>query len=139
MKIVTNEENKKEVIIEATLNTAYSRKSDDGSQIKNTVNFSTDDKDFWKAAEENYEGVKPKWIPTWFKEQNYVKLSSNYNIPVRLDTEKEHLVDFGDFVARGMIKGAKIKIKLVFVNNAIYPSSFVVEEDGEVYDAFDGF
>ena len=136
-------ENDNIIFFEATLVSAYqkSQATDTGKVSKNKLNMTTDDKVLWGKLEKVYENTPKKYIPEWFKnrdEKNMVSLKSSYDIHVKIDDTGEKFT-FDEFVDRGLIRGAKIKVKANIKDYCIYPSAFVVYEDGEPYDAFEGF
>ena len=84
-----------------------------------------------------FEGSKDRYIPAWFKDKTgYINLKSRYNIPVK--DSKGHAIDFAEFVERETVIGSKVRISINQRDGALYPKAFVVLEDGEPKDPFEG-
>lgn len=132
------------IFFEGVLVSAYkkSQTSSDGSKVsKNKVNITTDDKNLWDVLAKVYENTPKKFIPEWFKnrdDKNMVSLKSTYDIPIRIDETGDKFT-FEAFCDRGLIRGAKVKMKCNVRDFSVYPSAMVVYEEGEAYDAFEGF
>lgn len=136
-------QDKKKIIISATLNSAYSKtygnESNEENKKKNVLNLKDITDDVKKALTEVFENKPPKWQPMWFKEgMESVQLKSTYDIPVMLVDEGEKM-SFQDFVERGLIRGAKVRVSVNLKDGAIYPVAMMVDVDGEEYDAFADF
>ena len=136
-------ENDNIIFFNATLISAYqkSQATDTGKVSKNKLNVSTDDNALWEKLAKVYENTPKKFIPEWYKnrdDKNMVSLKSSYDIHVKIDDTGDKYT-FEEFVDRGLIRGAKIRVKANIKDYCIYPSAFVVYEDGEPYDAFEGF
>ena len=65
-----------------------------------------------------------------------MNLASLYNIPVKDSRGRE--LSFSEFVELETAIGSKIKLSVVQRDGAIYPKAFVVLEDGEPRDPFEG-
>ena len=138
-----NTKDVKAIFFDAVLVSCYKKtqKSDEGKVSKNKLNMTTSDKNLWEHLDNLYESTPKKFIPAWYKgrdEKNMVSLKSQYDIPVKIDSTGETM-SFDSFCERGKIRGAKIKVKCNIKDYSIYPSAFVVFEDGEEYNAFEGF
>lgn len=133
----------KVVFAKATLISAYvkAQRSDTGKVSKNKLNISCNDKDFWSVLDDVYANTPKKFVPEWYKnrdDKNMVSLKSSYDIPIRIDSTGEQLT-FEEFIARGLIRGADVKVKCNVRDYSVYPSAMIVYTDGEAYDAFEGF
>lgn len=136
------------VIITGVLKSAFTntRKNEDGQIIKetNVIMFSCeelridDNMEVWKFFDDFYKGKPVKWVPKWYKDKSGITLKSEYNVPVMINETGERF-SFEEFVKRGLIRGAIVKVKCNVKESAIYPSAIRVMEDGEEYDAFSDF
>lgn len=140
------------VKITGKLLSAYTHQESDEKtgEVKQTniISMSTDGIDidgakgekFWSFFDGLYDGVKPKWIPDWYKDRSKGKVTfkSRYNIAVKIDDTDERM-SFAQFVERGLIRNADVTLKLNVKDNTLYPSALLINEDGEVYDAFENF
>lgn len=145
-------ETKETVKISGKLLSAYTHQESDEKtgEVKQTniLSISTDGvnidgakgEKFWAFFDALYEGVKPKWIPDWYKDRSKGKVTfkSRYNIAVKIDDTDERM-SFAQFVERGLIRNADVTLKLNVKDNTLYPSALLINEDGEVYDAFENF
>lgn len=127
------DKDKNTIIFEGILESAYKRKKEDVS--KNVIRVTPVDKDIFDSITAYKESGK-NYTPTWYKEKNHIMLRSVYDIPVKsVDGDK---LTFDEFCERGLIKGAKVEVKIVQKEGAIYPSAIVILEDGDEYDVFEG-
>ena len=99
----------------------------------------SDSSKLWDYFSGMYADVPAQWVPDWFKDKTgVIVFKSQYNVPVKLASTNERM-SFNEFVDRGLIRGAKIRLKVNLKKQAIYPSALLIEEDGEEYDAFKDF
>ena len=145
-------ETKETVKISGKLLSAYTHQESDEKtgEVKQTniLSISTDgididgDKDekFWAFFDGLFEGVKDKWLPNWYKDRSKGKVTfkSRFNIAVKIDDTDERM-SFAQFVERGLIRNANVTLKLNVKDNTLYPSALLINEDGEIYDAFENF
>lgn len=131
------------IFFEGVLVSAYKKsQGENGNKVsKNKINVSSDDNSVWERLTKIYENTPKKYIPEWFKnrdDKNMISLKSTYDIPVRIEETGEKFT-FDEFCERGLIRGAKVKMKCNIRDYSVYPSAMVIYEDGEEYDAFAGF
>ena len=106
-----------------------------------TMNIIPDD-DVWTDIDDLYADVSKKFVPQWAKDKDHMMLRSTFDVPVMLPDGNK--VTFDDFVKRGLIDGAEIKVKCTFAPEtetagcAIYPSALKVLVDGKEKDPFEG-
>ena len=145
-------ETKETVKISGKLLSAYTHQESDEKtgEVKQTniLSISTDGvnidgakgEKFWAFFDALYDGVKPKWIPEWYKDRSKGKVTfkSRYNIAVKIDDTDDRM-SFAQFVERGLIRNADVTLKLNVKDNTLYPSALLINEDGEIYDAFENF
>lgn len=83
-----------------------------------------------------FDDTRDKYIPGWYKKrENNITLKSRYNIPVKLNG---NVVTFQEWVDTGRVKNAIIKARITQKPDAVYPVAFVVVEEGEEIDYFEG-
>ena len=142
---------KETTIFDGILKNAYTHteKNDDGTvksathilSIFNDENLSQDGADqatTWKFFDAFYEGKPAKYVPNWVKEKKDIVFKSAYKVYVKVEATGERMT-FDEFVDRGLIRGAKVRLKCNVKDAACYPSALLVLEDGEEYDAFADF
>ena len=138
-------------IFEGVLKSAFTHveKNDDGTIVKSThilSIFNDDDlrrdgfdhDEAWAFLDEFYSGKPAKYVPNWVKDKKDLVFKSAYNVYVKIEDTDERL-SFDEFVDRGLIRGAKVRLKCNVKDAAIYPSALLILEDGEEYDAFADF
>lgn len=123
------------LIIEGTVISAYIGKSRFSDIEKCRLAIESKNIPYDKITAFNESGAK--LTPAWFKDKNgYMNLASLYNIPVKDSRGRE--LSFSEFVELETAIGSKIKLSVVQRDGAIYPKAFVVLEDGEPRDPFEG-
>lgn len=134
--------NNETMVFSGVIKAVYKRKDTDNkgrvkedSPIKNVITVFPDDKKKVFDAIYAYEDSGDKYTPDWFKNKEFIRLKSAYNIPVQIDGEE---VSFNDWLDRGLVKGAKVNVKMTQQDGVIYPDAIVVKEDGEKFDPFEG-
>lgn len=144
-----NKDTKDTAIFEGVLKSAFTHtdKNEDGSVASCThvlsvyrdgllIDGSEKTQDFFDAF---YNGKPAKYIPSWYKDgKDSITFKSAYNVPVKIEDSDERF-SFDEFVGRGLIRGAKVQIKVNVKEQAIYPAAMKVLVDGEEYDPFADF
>lgn len=125
----------KDLIIDATVTSAYRGTTKFDDKVKNHLNIQSDAIPYDQISAYDKSGAR--LTPAWFKDKSgYMNLSSNYNIAVKLTNGRT--ISFEDFASLDTARGSKIKIKVRQTEGAIYPIAFVVTEDGVPSDPFEG-
>ena len=123
------------LIIEGEIVSAYIGGAKNDPETLNRLAIKSDAIPYEKITA--FEGSKDRYIPAWFKDKTgYINLKSRYNIPVK--DSKGRTIDFADFVEHETVIGSKVRISINQRDGAIYPKAFVVLEDGEPKDPFEG-
>ena len=142
MEKKTMETKKETKMITGKMVSAYiMARSDKDATPRCTINMIPDD-DCWKDIDAFYADVTKKFVPQWAKDRDHMMLRSVFDIPVMLPDGKK--LTFNEFIERGMIDGAEIKVKCVFAPETedagacIYPSAVKVNVDGKEKDPFEG-
>lgn len=123
------------LIIEGTVISAYIGKTKFSDTEKCRICIQSDSIPYDKITA--FENVGSKLTPAWFKDKTgYMNLASIYNIPVKDIKGRE--ISFSEFIETETAIGSKIKLSVTQREGAIYPKAFVIKEDGEPRDPFEG-
>ena len=134
-------DDKSQIIFSGVIKAAYRSKDRDkngnikeDSELKNVITVFPDDEKVFDQINA-YEKSGDNYTPTWFKEREFVKLKSAFDIPVKAE-DKE--MTFVEFLERGLIKGGQVIVKFIQKDGSIYPLAILEKEPGEKFDAFEG-
>lgn len=131
----TTDQVTKSIIIEGIVKSAYIGTSKFSDTRKNRLALQSDAIPYDEITA--FVNAGTKLTPAWFKDKNgYMNLASIYNIPVKDIKGRE--ITFEDFCELETAIGSKIRIALTQKDGAIYPRAFIVLEEGEARDAFEG-
>lgn len=123
------------LIIEGTVISAYIGKTRFSDTEKCRIGIQSSTIPYDKITA--FEDSGSRLTPAWYKDKTgYINLASIYNIPVKDIKGRE--ITFKDFVESETAIGSKIKISITQREGALYPKAFVVIEEGEPRDPFDG-
>lgn len=123
------------IIFSGTIKSAYIRGNEDKQEYRLNIDLDKPKETYGSIIA--FANTSKKYIPTWYKNQDgNIILKSRYDIPV-MNTDGDK-VTFEDWLAEGLISGAKVKCKIKMKEGAIYPISLKILEDGEELDYFDG-
>ena len=133
------------ILTDAVIRAAYKdRKEKNGDVVEhNTVTIIPDDEKIYDECAPAFKNVGKKYIPSWFKSKEYIKLKSLYNIPVMRNDEE---ITFDEWLQTGLVKGAKAKVRFVLKKEkdsdefagVVYPLAIKIYEDGEPLNVFEG-
>ena len=141
-KTNTTESKKYTKMITGKMVSAYiMARSDKDPVPRCTINMIPDD-DAWGDIDALYLDVAKKFVPQWAKDKDHMMLRSTFDIPVMIPDGSK--LTFEEFVKRGLIDGAEIKVKCTFAPEtetsgcAVYPSALKILVDGKEKDPFEG-
>ena len=131
-----NKETKKLVIVVGVVTSARVGSSKFDETIKNRLSIKCEEGVInYDDIKPFYENVGSKMTPKWIKEESgYVNVSSKFDIPVK-DTFGRQIT-FEEFTESATAIGSKVKLALTVKEGCVYPTAFVVLEEGEEVDPF---
>lgn len=131
-----NKETKKLLVVEGVVTSARVGSSKFDETIKNRLSIKCEEGVInYDDIKPFYENVGSKMTPKWIKEESgYVNVSSKFDIPVK-DTFGRQIT-FEEFTESATAIGSKVKLALTVKEGCVYPTAFVVLEEGEEVDPF---
>ena len=136
MSKARNNETKKILVVEGVITSARVGSSKFDDTIKNRLSIKCEDGVIpYDEIKPFYENVGSKMTPKWIKEESgYVNVSSKFDIPVKDSFGKQ--ITFEEFTESTTAIGSKVRLALNVKEGCVYPTAFVVIEDGEEIDPF---
>ena len=136
MSKASNNETKKILVVEGVITSARVGSSKFDDTIKNRLSIKCEDGVIpYDEIKPFYENVGSKMTPKWIKEESgYVNVSSKFDIPVKDSFGKQ--ITFEEFTESTTAIGSKVRLALNVKEGCVYPTAFVVIEDGEEIDPF---
>lgn len=128
-------ENQK-ITLEGTIVSAKNGRTKYSEDIKNRINLKVDELPY-ELLDEAYSTSGSKLTPKWLKERTgYINLASKYDIPLKAKNGRQ--MTFDEFLNTPTVLGSTIRINVMVKEGSVYPMAFIVLEDGEASDPFEG-